>query len=31
MAANNKKGTTYNLATSTVIDGKKVWTYRSSL
>jgi hypothetical protein len=31
MAANNKKGTTYNLATSTVVDGKKVWTNWGSL
>jgi hypothetical protein len=26
MAANNKKGTTYNLATSEIVDGNKVWT-----
>ncbi len=26
MAASNKKGTTYNLATSDIVDGKKVWT-----
>jgi hypothetical protein len=26
MAANNKKGTTYNLATSEMVDGNKVWT-----
>ncbi len=26
MAASNTKGTTYNLATSSVVDGKKVWT-----
>ncbi len=26
MAAISKKGTTYNLATSDLVDGKKVWT-----
>ncbi len=26
MAATSKKGTTYNLATSNVVDGNKVWT-----
>ena len=26
MAANDKKGTTYNLATSEIVDGNKVWT-----
>ncbi len=26
MAASDKKGTTYNLATSDIVDGKKVWT-----
>ena len=26
MAAKNKKGTTYNLATSEIVDGNKVWT-----
>jgi hypothetical protein len=26
MTANNKKGMTYNLATSEIVDGNKVWT-----
>jgi hypothetical protein len=26
MAASNKKGVTYNLATSDIVDGNKVWT-----
>ncbi len=26
MTASNKKGTTYNLATSEIVDGNKVWT-----
>jgi hypothetical protein len=26
MASENKKGTTYNLATSQLVEGKKVWT-----
>ncbi len=26
MAASNKKGTTYNLATSSIVDGNKLWT-----
>ena len=26
MAAISKKGTTYNLATSNIVDGNKVWT-----
>jgi hypothetical protein len=26
MAASNKKGITYNLATSDIVDGNKVWT-----
>jgi hypothetical protein len=31
MAASNNKGTTYNLATSDVVDGKKVWTNLGTL
>ena len=31
MAANNKKGTTYNLATSQIVDGKRVWTNLGTL
>ncbi len=26
MAATSKRGTTYNLATSNIVDGNKVWT-----
>jgi hypothetical protein len=31
MAASNMKGTTYNLATSDIVDGKKVWTNLGTL
>ena len=31
MAANSRNGTTYNLATSREVDGKKVWDNRGTL
>jgi hypothetical protein len=31
MATSNKKGTTYNLATSSIVDGNKLWTNRGTL